>query len=435
MQSFEKYPSYKDSGTEWLGEIPSQWNVVPGLSFLYESKEKNTGMKRNEVLSLSYGKIRVKGKEELTGLVPESFETYQLVNEGDIIFRPTDLQNDKVSLRSAISEHQGIITSAYLNLGVKKTAHSKFYHYLFRTIDNNKVIYGLGSGLRQNISFLDFRRFTFPFPSLPEQTAIAKFLDEKTEKIDQAIAQKQALIQLLKERKQILIQQAVTKGLNPDAPMKDSGIDWIGEIPEHWEVKRLKHSVFNIISGPFGSSLVKDEYVKEGYKIYGQEQVIPNDLTIGDYYISQRKFESMRRYEVFEGDVLVSCVGTFGKIAVVPKEFERGIINPRLIKMTPVLSLISSKFLHETLLSSFCFKQFDMYSRGGTMGVINIDLLSKLILFVPPLKEQEEILNHIVCKRAQLTESIGLQERQIEQLKEYKSVLIDSAVTGKIKVV
>ena len=158
----KKHPAYKDSGVEWLGEIPSSWEVLPGLSFIFENKLRNKGMIRNTVLSLSYGNIRVKGEDELTGLIPESFENYQFVNKGDLIFRPTDLQNDTESLRSSISEFEGIITNAYLNLRFKSNAHSKFYHYMFRAIDNNKVIYGLGSGLRQNISYLDFRRFQFP---------------------------------------------------------------------------------------------------------------------------------------------------------------------------------------------------------------------------------------------------------------------------------
>ena len=236
----KKYDKYKNSGVEWLGEIPEHWEILPGLSFIYENKDRNKGMVRNTVLSLSYGKIRVKGENELTGLVPESFETYQFVNKGDLIFRPTDLQNDTVSLRSSISEYEGIITNAYLNLRFRSKANSKFYHYFFRSIDNNKIIYGLGSGLRQNISYLDFRRFQFPFPPLEEQIAIAHFLDDKTAKIDQAIAIKQKQIELLNERKQILIHKAVTRGLNDTVKLKNSGVEWIGEIPEHWEVKRLK---------------------------------------------------------------------------------------------------------------------------------------------------------------------------------------------------
>ncbi len=217
-------------------------------------------MKRNTVLSLSYGNIRVREESELTGLVPESFETYQLVDKGDLIFRPTDLQNDKVSLRSSISYFEGIITSAYLNLRFKETADPKFYHYLFRAIDNNKVIYGLGSGLRQNIGYDDFRRFDFPFPPIEEQTAIATFLDQKTTQIDKAIELKQQTIDLLKERKQIVIQELVTGKWRVELidngeliidnyrvvkrgedELKDSGVEWIGRVPREWDVKRLKY--------------------------------------------------------------------------------------------------------------------------------------------------------------------------------------------------
>ena len=120
--NIQKYTEFKDSGVEWLGEIPSGWEVLPGLSFIFENKGRNKGMVRKTVLSLSYGNIRVKGEDELTGLVPESFETYQFVNKGDLIFRPTDLQNDTVSLRSSISEFDGIITNAYLNLRFKAKA-------------------------------------------------------------------------------------------------------------------------------------------------------------------------------------------------------------------------------------------------------------------------------------------------------------------------
>ena len=218
---FRKYDKYSDTGIQWLGKIPEHWQIQPGFKLMHEAKEKNAGMKRHTILSLSYGKIRLREEKELTGLVPESYETYQLVNKGDIIFRPTDLQNDHTSLRSGISTFNGIITSAYLNLRFKPNTHNEFYNYFFRAIDNNKVIYGLGSGLRQNIDFRDFKRFNFVFPPLSEQIAIARFLDEKTARIDEAIAKKEKMIALLNERKQIIVQNAVTKGLDQHTKMKD----------------------------------------------------------------------------------------------------------------------------------------------------------------------------------------------------------------------
>jgi type I restriction enzyme S subunit len=236
-----KYEAYKDSGVDWLGDIPSDWNIAPGFKAYSENKRNNKGLKEEQVLSLSYGKIVIKPKEKLVGLVPESFETYQIVEPGDLIIRCMDLQNDKTSLRTGLSENHGIITSAYLNLKIKKNFDSKFLYYYLHSLDTTKVLYKFGTGLRQNLSFQDF--FRLPIFDIPKtlQTAIANFLDKKTAQIDEAIAIKQSQIALLKERKQIIIQQAVTQGLNPDIPIKDSAVDWIGEVPEHWTISKIGH--------------------------------------------------------------------------------------------------------------------------------------------------------------------------------------------------
>jgi type I restriction enzyme, S subunit len=172
---------------------------------------------------------------------------------------------------------------------------------------------------------------------------------------------------------------------------KESGVEWLGEIPDHWEFRRIKFLCKNIVSGPFGSSLTKDIYTQSGYKIYGQEQVIADNFCIGEYYISEEKYKEMIRYSVEPGDVLVSCVGTFGKIAVVPKNVERGIINPRLIKLNLDKQRIAPKYFGLLLSSEVSFFQFEMLSRGGTMGVVNIGTLCAIELPIPPLDEQESI--------------------------------------------
>lgn len=218
LTTIPRYEAYKDSGIEWLGNIPEQWNIKPGLTIFSENKRDNKGMKEDQVLSLSYGNIIIKPPEKLVGLVPESFETYQLVEPGDIIIRCTDLQNDKTSLRTGLAKDKGIITSAYLNLKVRKKQNPRYWHYYLHSLDTTKVIYKFGSGLRQNLSFLDFKRLPIFDITTDEQTTIANFLDQKTAQIDQAIAIKEKQIALLNERKQILIQNAVTRGLNPDAP-------------------------------------------------------------------------------------------------------------------------------------------------------------------------------------------------------------------------
>ena len=409
--NIQKYTEFKDSGVEWLGEIPSGWEVLPGLSFIFENKGRNKGMVRKTVLSLSYGNIRVKGEDELTGLVPESFETYQFVNKGDLIFRPTDLQNDTVSLRSSISEFDGIITNAYLNLRFKAKANSKFFHYFFRAIDNNKVIYGLGSGLRQNISYLDFRRFLFPFPPLSEQTAIAAFLDRKTALIDQAIDIKQKQIELLKERRQILIHKAVTRGLNPNVKLKDSGVEWIGEIPEGWEVKRFKF-LCDITTGSKNT-----------------EDKIENGLY--PFYVRSQTPERINSYS-FEGEAIL----TAGDGAGVGKVFHY--LNEKFDFHQRVYKFSNFKNIKGKLLFYFLQNNFHNVALNGeaksTVDSLRLPLIQNFPVPLPSVQEQTQIIEHIENVTSKIATAISLKEQEIEKLKEYKATLINSAVTGKLRV-
>ena len=208
-KGLDKAVEFVDSGVEWIGEIPKGWEVFPGLRVFSENKRKNTGMIDDRVLSLSYGRIIRKPKEKLVGLVPESFETYQIVKAGDIIIRCTDLQNDKVSLRTALAKDDGIITSAYLNLNVKD-GNSEYLHYLLHVLDITKAIYKLGSGLRQNLSFVDFKRLDIVLPPKNEQLQIVQHIKTQTTKIDKAIELQQNYIAKLKEYKASLIDSVVT---------------------------------------------------------------------------------------------------------------------------------------------------------------------------------------------------------------------------------
>ena len=209
-KGIDKTVTMKDSEVGWIGEIPESWEIVPGFTVYKENKTKNTGMKDDRVLSLSYGKIVVKPKEKLTGLVPESFETYQIVKPRDIIIRCMDLQNDQTSLRTAISINDGIITSAYLNLNVINTFNSEYLHYYLHSLDITKVLYKFGSGLRQNLSYEDFKRLSIAQPPKQEQQQIVDFIRNQTSKIDNAIDLQQKPIDKLKEYKNTLIDSVVT---------------------------------------------------------------------------------------------------------------------------------------------------------------------------------------------------------------------------------
>lgn len=428
---FEKYSEYKDSAVDWIGHIPSHWKVLPGFTIVQERKEKNIKLKEKVVLSLSYGSVIVKSEEKLTGLVPESFETYQLVYPGDIIIRPTDLQNDKTSLRTGLAKDKGIITSAYINLRVKEKYSQRFYHYFLHSVDISKVIYSLGSGLRQNLDFGDFKRFKFLLPSLDEQITIANFLDRKTAQIDQAISIKEKQIELLKERRQILIHNAVTRGLDPDVKMKDSGVKWIGEIPEHWFLTQIKKIGETTSGGTPPSGNLKDYY--NGHIPW----VRTTDLNNDELFAVPEKITSKALREtackiVPKNTVCVAMYGgpgTIGKHSIL--RFE-ATLNQALCGILP------SKRAHPEFVyyyMKFC-RQYWMINAKGTRidPNINQDEVRNMFVTLPPVLEQiaiSEQLNNISKK---IATAISLKQKEIEKLKEYKSTLINNAVTGKIKV-
>ena len=431
LKKLPKYGSYKDSGIEWLGEIPSEWSILPGMKILRERSEKNKGMIESRVLSLSYGNIIVKPEEKLVGLVPESFETYQIVDPDDIIVRCTDLQNDQTSLRTGLAKDRGIITSAYLNLQPRSGQSSRFLHYYLHALDLTKVLYKFGSGLRQNLSFNDFKHLPIPFMPYEKQKAIANFLDEKTAQIDEAIGIKEQQIALLKERKQIIIQNAVTKGLNLNAPMKDSGVDWIGDIPSHWDVKRLKfignaiigltYDPSNLCDEENGTLVLRASNLKDGEFVYGDKLNAYVNVKVSDK-LTIKKDDILICSRNGSRDLIGKCAiaaehdagVTFGAFTTV----FRSEINPYLIQ---ILNSEIFRFLSGSFLTS-------------TINQLTIGNLNSISVPLPPEKEQQQIRKSLEEERGLIDTAISAQQAQIDKLKEYKASLINSAVTGKIKI-
>lgn len=420
---FNKYDAYKDSGIDWVGEIPEEWSIKPGLVAFSENKRSNKGMVRNTVLSLSYGKIIIKPEEKLVGLVPESFETYQLVEPSDIIIRCTDLQNDQTSLRTGLAKDAGIITSAYLNLNVKQGFDSKYLHYYLHALDTTKVLYKLGSGLRQNLSFLDFKRLPVLDIPLSEQKKISSFLDQKTSEIDQAIAIKEQQIALLNERKQIVIQKAVTQGLDPNVAMKDSGVEWIGKIPEHWECKPSRYAFRAVKRFKRDGSEIK-------FSVTQKWGVIPTD----EMKENSTQAESFGGFQICLADDLVlnkykAHLGVFWRAP------SRGLITGNYTVFEPLKGINSKYFelLYHTPVYIDIFRTIVYGIVEGMMPLYNNDFYDMLSV-VPPLHEQLEIVKFVEEEQEKFASIEHVYLMQIEKLKEYKTTLINDAVTGKIKV-
>ena len=198
----------KDSGVEWLGEVPEDWEVKRFGYIFTENKKKNIGLIETNVLSLSYGNIKEKNIDDNKGLLPESFETYQIIEPNDIVFRFTDLQNDKRSLRNAISKYHGIITSAYI--GVKTKENADFYNYLFRAYDLQKVFYSMGDGMRQSLKMDELNKMPIVLPKIEAQERIVKFINEENQRINNLVVKQKNLIEKLKEYRSSIISHAVT---------------------------------------------------------------------------------------------------------------------------------------------------------------------------------------------------------------------------------
>lgn len=397
----ERYNEYKDSGVQWLGEIPSHWFILPGRVIFDENKKKNDGSDRS-VLSLSYGKIVVKNDIN-EGLVPAEYSNYQIIEPGYIIVRCTDLQNDKVSLRTAISLYSGIITSAYLGLVTKNDQNSFFINYLLRAWDNCKELYRYGSGLRQSLSWVDFKYLLLPIPPKEEQDAMVAYLDTATAKIDEAIAQQQKKIDLLNERKQIIINNAVTKGLNPNVKMKDSGVDWIGEIPESWEVKKAKLCV-TISNG-------SDPKTEGNIPVYGS---------------GASSFRTCGEYK--EGPCVL--IGRKGATLHIPHYIQGRYWNVDTAFDVKTKNGIQLKYYYYL---ATCF-DYPYYMSQTTLPSMTSFDYNRMKLPLPPEAEQKDIIDKLEQKLFVFDNAISSIEKQISLLQERKQIIINEVVTGKVKI-
>lgn len=239
----------KDSGIAWIGAMPRAWKMNTIAQIFLQVKCKNTGLQEKNLLSLSYGKVKRKSIDTVEGLLPESFDGYNIIEKDDIVLRLTDLQNDHTSLRIGLAEERGIITSAYLTIRNRNNFCPKYLYYYLHSFDIAKGFYGMGAGVRQGLNWDGVKWLKILAPSVPEQERIAAFLDAECAEIDAVLEKTRASIEEYKKLKQAVITQAVTKGVRGDRPMKDSGIEWIGDIPAEWDVVRQKYFWNTVESG------------------------------------------------------------------------------------------------------------------------------------------------------------------------------------------
>ena len=387
-------------------------------------------MQEDNLLSLSYGNIIRRDATSNDGLLPESFETYQIVYPGDVVFRLTDLQNDKRSLRTAMALEKGIITSAYLAVTPRCVLPS-FLSYLLRFYDLTKVFYSMGGGLRQSMKYDDVKRLPILVPSYDEQVAIATFLDRETAKIDTLIAEQEKLLALLAEKRQATISHAVTRGLDPDAPMKDSVIPWLGEVPAHWLIGGLTKFIGPVVDyrgrtptkGDEGMFLVTAKNVRDGAIDYAASE---------EYVDPAEAITLLSRGHPEVGDVLFTTEAPLGQVAQIDRTDIA--LAQRIVKFRGLDGVLGNRFLMYWLMGSACRSRLETLATGSTALGIKASKLGMIECLVPPVIEQEKIVEHIDQQLDQFAALQSEAARGIDLLRERRSALISAAVTGKIDV-
>lgn len=412
----------KDSGIEWIGQIPQTWDEHPIYYYFAERKNKNIFGQEQNLLSLSYGKIIRKDINSTEGLLPENYNGYNIVYAGDIVMRLTDLQNDQRSLRTGLVYEKGIVTSAYVTLRPKMDLDSRYFHYLLHTFDVLKVFYNMGNGVRQGLNFAQLSKCKLIAPPLAEQERIAEFLDEKCAEVDALAGEIKEQIATLEEYKRSVITEAVTKGLDASVPMKDSGIEWIGEIPQTWDVRKGKY-VLQYLQKPVR---IDDEVItcfRDGQvTLRGNRR--EDGFTMADKEIGYQGID--------EGDLVVHGMDGFAGAI--------GISDCRG-KASPVLNVLDTQQNKRYVmfyLRSLAYRDVFLALSTG-IRVRSCDLrwnkLAELFYLIPPLAEQKQIVAKIDEMLAKVNALIAEKQNQLATLEEYKKSVIFEYVTGKKEVV
>lgn len=435
--SFRRYKVYKNSNIVWFDQIPEHWEVKPLFLLVKECNRSNKNLINSNLLSLSYGQIVRKDINSNDGLLPASFETYQVIEKNDIILRLTDLQNDKKSLRSAIvRDDSGIITSAYLAIRPIKI-NPTYLNYLIRAYDLMKIFYSMGGGLRQSMKFSDLKRMPIIFPPEYEQKLIVSFLENETAKIDELIDEQKKLIALLKEKRQAIISHAVTKGLNPRVKMKDSGVDWMGLVPAHWDIAPFKWHIEKNDGGVWGDDPDGDG---DTIVLRSTEQTVDGSWRLDNPVVRKLTEKERRSTLLITGDLLVNkSSGSalhIGKTTLVTPEIEAlNYCYSNFMQRIRTKPTLSPKFAWFVINNDLSRKQFELLS-NTTTGLANLNetMIGKIVVAIPPIDEQAAIQQSLDREVTRINIIINETQKNIELLTERRSVLISAAVTGQIDV-
>ncbi len=439
----KQYEQMKNSGVGWIQEIPCTWGIHVLFQLADQVKNKNKDLAEKNLLSLSYGKIKRKNINSAEGLLPESFDGYNIIEANDIVLRLTDLQNDHTSLRVGQTEERGIITSAYTTLRPSSLVHPRFLYYVLHAYDLIKGFYGMGAGVRQGLNYDEVKAIRVPSPPFDDQHAIATFLDEKVVQIDSAIDDAKKSVEEYSQWRKSVLFEAVTKGLKPEVEMKDTGIEWLGQIPITWHLARVTQLLDYTHPYPVGDGdhgLIKpSDYKNEGIPYirvqnlgWGTEISLDNVV-----YISKDTNQKIASSTLRPNDVLFAKTGgTIGKTGIIPSSIPIANTTSHVGKIT-VDSKHNPKFILYVLSSKVGYNQFwEVASKKTTRPELSIDEIKSVKIVLPATREeQDQIVAFLDGIISEIDSMILEKQNVISDLEQYKRSLIYEAVTGKIKVV
>ena len=433
--TYPRYPKYRESGVEWLGDVPEGWGVVR-TRWLFSIKKNISGELGYDILSVTQQGIRIKDIEGNNGQFSMDYAKYQIVDVGDFVMNHMDLLTGYVD----ISKFLGVTSPDYRVFTIRKPTdcHYKYFLYVFQMGYKNKIFYAFGQGSshlgRWRLPAEQFNNLSLPFPPLSEQKTIATFLDAETARMDTLITEYETLIDLLKEKRQALINQAVTKGINPGVPMKDSGVEWLGDVPEHWSVRRLRFIANLNPSKSECSNIGEDEEVSflpmEAIGDDGSlnlEHVKPiNEVNSGYTYFRNGDVTIAKITPCFENGKGAVMSGLKGHI---------GFGTTELIVVRPEQNISISEYIHLIFVSAYFRKLGEswMYGAGGQKRVPD-EFVRNFKIGVPPVDEQRTIVALLDTETSRMDILVQEAENGINLLRERRMTLISDAVTGKIDV-
>ena len=429
---FSSYSKYKPTGDEWLEEIPFGWQLNEGKRLFSNRREASQDEDEQLAASQQYGVV------PQTLMMSLNDAKVMLALKGTSTFRHVETGDFVISLRSfeggiESSSYTGCVSPAYTVLAARRRIIHEYYRYLLKSGPFVAALQSTTDSLRDGkaITFSQFGAIRLPIPSLEEQTRIAKFLDYETAKIDALIEKQQQLIALLKEKRQAVISHAVTKGLNPDAPMRDSGVEWLGEVPAHWTATALKHHARVI-----DCKHVTAEFVDDGIPVasIGEVKGWHVDLTTAKKTTDQfydALIGGERRPQ--PGDIIYTRNATVGEAALVDMNMPKFAMGQDVCLIRPG-AYARPAFLLHCLKSPVVSTQLDLAMVGSTFKRINVDDIRNFSVTLPPADEQTGIVDELSKKLPRYDALVGVAESTIALIEERRTALISAAVTGKIDV-